>query len=183
MVGGGDTVGGKGYALYAIALATAALLAGLKVPPHELRWALRLSIIGGLANTAISIIGIYVPVIGYMTGTNFTRSDEANYENIGKAVDTGSATRVGYLLGLGNNMSLWISSYISPIQALMKPLWCVLVLLTVAFATLGGYRNGVAIVGLTFLIGTMYRSGFSGIALSMTMEKADPSHPSPRSPA
>lgn len=164
---GGDTVGGKGYVLYAIALAAAALLAGLRPPPRELNWALRLSIIGGLGNTVISILGLYVPAIGFLTGASFSRSDEVNYENIGKAVDTGGATRVGYFLGLGNNMSLWISSYISPVRALMRPLWSVLVLLTVAFATLGGYRNGVAIVGLTFLIGIMYRSGFSGIVLAV----------------
>lgn len=162
---GGDTVGGKGYALYAIAFASSLLLAGLRVPASELKWILRLSILGGLLNTAVSVLGNYVPAIGYMTGADMEDPESAGYDD--EVVDTRAATRVGLLLGLGNNLSLWISSYISPIRACIRPLWAILVFVAIAAATMSGFRNGIITVGLTFLVGIAYRSGFSGVAISL----------------
>ena len=43
---GGDTVGGRPYIFFAATLVTALLLCGLRVPPGELRTAVKLSIIG-----------------------------------------------------------------------------------------------------------------------------------------
>jgi hypothetical protein len=161
----GDTVGGKGYVLYAIALASALILCGLRVPTSDLKWVMRVSIAGGLLNLAISIIGVLVPTIGFYTGQSYTRSDEVNYENR-DAIDTGAATRVGFLTQLGKNLALWISCYISPLVALVKPLWLMLILVAVAASLMGGFRNGIAIVGLTFLVGIAYRSGGIGVLLS-----------------
>lgn len=163
---GGDTVGGKPYAIYVISLVAALFLAGIRVPVRELGWILRISIIGGILNAVVSIIGMISPVVGFYTGAQFVRADEVNYENMGKAVDTGAATRVGFLTNLGRNLSLWISCYISPIRACLHPLWAVLVLLSLAAVMLGGFRNGVAAVGLTYLIGIAYRSGSSGVVVS-----------------
>ena len=163
---GGDTVGGKGYVLYAIALVSSFLFAGLIVPASELRWILRLSIIGGLLNLAISVLGNFVPAIGYMTGQSYERADEVNYENMGQAVDTGAATRIGYLGALGNSLALWISSYISPIRALGRPLWALLILAAVLSAMLSGFRNGIITVGMTLMLGVAYRSGAKGFVAS-----------------
>lgn len=161
---GGDTVGGKGYALYAIAFASSLLLAGLRVPVSELKWILRLSIIGGLLSTAILVLGNFVPVIGYYTGAEIEDPDTAGYDD--QVVDEKAATRVGSLLGLGNNLALWISSYISPLQACIRPLWALLVLAAIVAGTMSGFRNGIITVGLTFLVGIAYRSGVSGVAIS-----------------
>jgi len=164
---GGDTVGGKGYAIFAISLACTLLFCGLRVPVQELRWFLRLSIVGGMLGMAITILGTWVPAIGYYTGGSFNRTDETNYEDINIVIDPGASTRVGYLLGVGNNLSLWISSYISPLSACLRPLWALLVLIALVAATLSGFRNGIITVGLTFLIGIAYRSGLSGLAVSV----------------
>jgi hypothetical protein len=163
---GGDTVGGKGYAIFLISVTSCLLLAGLRVPVQQLKWVLPLSILGGLANVAISILGTRVAAIGFITGADYTRSDEVNYEKHGIAVDAGAATRIGFAGGLAKNLSLWISSYISPIQACFKPLWALLVLLAVAAALMSGFRNSLIGVGLTFFIGIAYRSGSFGVLLS-----------------
>jgi hypothetical protein len=165
---GGDTVGGKGYVLYAIALASALILCGLRVPTSDLKWVMRLSIAGGLLNLAISIIGVLVPTIGFYTGQSYTRSDEVNYENR-EAIDTGAAGRIKFLTDFGQNLGLWISCYISPLVALVKPLWLMLILVAVAASLMGGFRNGLAAVGLTFLVGIAYRSGGTGVLLSSFM--------------
>ena len=163
---GGDTVGGKGYALYAIALASALLFCGLRVPASELKWVLPLSIIGGLINMAISIIGIFIPAIAFYTGSDtYMESADAGFEN--QVVDEKAATRVGFLAGISSNLSLWISSYISPVAACLRPLWAILLLLAIAAATLSGFRNGIVTVGMTLLLGIIYRSGFNGVVLSI----------------
>ena len=161
---GGNTVGGKGYALYAIAFVSALLLAGLRVPASELRWILRLSIIGSALNAAVSVVGNFVPIIGYYTGAEVEDPDTAGFDD--QVIDAKDATRQGTLLGLGNNMALWISAYISPLQACVRPLWGLLMLATILVATMSGFRNGIITVGLTFLVGIIYRSGFSGVAMS-----------------
>lgn len=165
---GAGTVGGKGYVLYAIALASAFILCGLRVPASDLKWVMRVSIAGGLLNLAISIIGVLVPSIGFYIGQSYARSDEVNYENR-EAIDVKAATRIGFLTQFGNNLSLWISCYISPLIALVKPLWLMLILVAVAASLMGGFRNGIAGVALTFLMGIAYRSGGIGVLLSSFM--------------
>lgn len=162
---GGDTVGGKGYFLYAIALFSTLLLAGLKVPTTELKWVMRLSILGGLINTTISILGNYLPTLAYFTGGTAVSAEDAGFD--GRVMDEGAATRVGFMTVLGTNLSLWISSYISPLQACLRPLWAILVLTAIVAAGLSGFRISIVTVGLTFLIGIIYRNGFVGILLSI----------------
>jgi hypothetical protein len=123
-----------------------------------------LSILGGMINAAVSVLGNYVPIIGYYTGGAYDNSADAGYDD--QVVDERASTRVGSLLGIGNNLSLWISCYISPLRACVRPLWALLVLATIVAATMSGFRNGIITVGLTFLIGIAYRSGFSGVAIS-----------------
>lgn len=163
---GGDTVGGKGYALYLIASASCLLLAGLRVPPKLLNWILPLSIIGSLTNLTISIIGTFVPSIAYYTGASFARADEINYENYGKTVDARAASRLGFANEFAKTLSLWISSYISPIRACFRPRLAPFVFLALVAAMMSGFRNSIMAVGFTFLIGIAYRSGTSGILLS-----------------
>ena len=159
---GGDTVGGKGYILYAIALMSSLLFSGLIVQASDLKLILRLSILGGLLNTALAILGNLVPSIGYMLGQSYQRTDETNYENFGTTVDADAATRIGYLGTLGNNLSLWVSTYISPLRALVRPLWLILIGIALASALLSGFRNIIASTGITFMLGIAYRSGVKG---------------------
>lgn len=164
---GGDTVGGKAYAIYGITLLSSFILAGIRIPTSDLKWIFRVSIIGGLLNFAISLIGTFIPTVGYMIQLTYERSDEVNYENMGQAVDTGAATRVSYATGLAKNLSLWIASYISPLKACLSPTWGFLVIAAVAAAMLGGFRNGVGAVGLTFMLGILYRGGLPALVMSL----------------
>ena len=166
---GGDTVGGRPYVLFTIGLATASLLAGLRVPIKDLKMILRLSIAGGILNTTFSALGILVPAIGYYTGASFTRSDEVNYENIGVVVDERSATRIDWLGSFSKNASLWVSSYISPLKACVRPLWGTLLIFSLVAATMSGYRNAVFAVILTYTAGIAYRGGLGSLALSGLM--------------
>lgn len=163
---GGDTVGGKPYATYFIGMASAMILAGLIVPSNQLKWILRLSIVGGLLSTFLAIIGNFFPAVGFYIG-GYVSSDDRGINNSAEMVDTGASTRVDFLVQIAENLSLWISSFISPLKACVRPLWAFLVSLAFICAMMGGYRNGVMIVGVTFIIGIAYRSGLSGFMLSM----------------
>lgn len=164
---GGATVGGKPYALFVVSLATAILLSGLRPPVRELKWILPLSILGGMGNLGIHLLGKVVPVVSYYCSGDYVDTRQANYENMNVMVDEKAATRVGFLSGLGNNLSLWIATFISPLKACFRPLWALLILITVISSLLGGFRNGVAAVGMTFLLGVAYRSGVSGLLFSL----------------
>jgi len=164
---GGESVGGKPYATFAICLVSGILLSGLRVPVSDLKWVLRLSILGGLLNLAVSIVGTLVPAIGFYTGASKVRSDQPSYLADSSAGDGKIPTRVGFLVAFGTNLALWISSYISPLRACLSPLWGGLVLLAIAAAAMSGFRNTVVIVGFTFIFGIVYRNRFSGLAISI----------------
>lgn len=163
---GGDMIGGKAYALYAIALSSAMLLAGLRVPERDLKWILPLGILGGLMNAAISFLGYLVPAVAYYTGASFTRSNEVDYSNQKTVADSGAATRISFLTSLGKNISLWISSFMSPLKASFHPFWGGVILISSIAVMMGGFRNGVAALGMTYFIGIAYRNGITGIIIS-----------------
>lgn len=163
---GSSMVGGKGYILYIAALVSGFQLCILIVPASDLRWILRVSIVGGILGSVLSILGNFIPALGYMLGSSYQRGDELNYDDDNAIVDPGAATRVSSLSSLSSNLSLWISSYISPLRALIRPLWALLIIVAVSASLLSGFRNSVATVGLTFLICIVYRSGITGLILS-----------------
>jgi hypothetical protein len=159
----GASVGGKPYVIYVICLATGLLLGSLKVPASELKWILRLSILGGLLNLAVSLVGVLVPAVGYFTGAVYLRADQASNE----IIDTGAATRISFLSAFSGNLALWVSSYISPLRACVRPLWGALILLAIVAAMMSGFRNSVVAIGITFVLGIAYRSGFAGLVISI----------------
>lgn len=161
---GSEMVGGKPYALFAIGLISCLLLAGLRVPPGELKWVLRLSIIGGILNFGLNLVGRFVPTLGFYYGA----------AGVGEQVTEGvpnpeRATRIGFLGNAAKNISVWVSAFISPLRSLMRPLWLLLILLSLAFAAMSGFRNTIAAVGLTYTLALYYRGGFVHIAVSAMM--------------
>jgi hypothetical protein len=164
---GGSTVGGRPYLLFIVTLLASMLLSGLRVPPSELKTALKLSIIGGLLNAGVSVIGRYIPTVGYWTAATFVNTGEADYTNAAVAVDTGIATRVSFLSTMGSNLSLWVSSFKSPLAACFHPLWGSLVILSILAAGLSGFRNAIAMVAFTYFLGLCYRGGFMSTMISM----------------
>jgi len=163
---GGSSVGGKPYVLFALALVTGGLLMGLKVEPKHLKAAMYLSIVGGLINFGVSLVGRFVPLVGYWTATSFVDGRGTDDSNVGKQYDAGAATREPFLMILGRNLSLWISAFRSPLKACFHPFWGPCVLLALAAATFSGFRNAVAIVGLTYFVGICYRGGFVAVMAS-----------------
>lgn len=163
---GGGAVGGRPYAIFAISIMVALLLAGLRVPLADLKLILRLSIFGGLVNAGVAVVGHFFPLVAYWTGGSYVNEAETNYENLGVAVDTGAAGRIGSLQNITRNVALWITSFVSPLKACFHPLWAPLVLFTVVGAAFSGFRSAVITVGVIYLIGIAYRGGITSLLIS-----------------
>lgn len=164
---GTSSVGGKPYVLFLITLITALLLSGLRVSHKELKTALVLSILGGVINFGVSLIGRFVPSIGVWTGAAKLGAGMTDYSNAGEAVDSGRATRENFLSTFARNLSLWISTFKSPLKACFHPVWAPFILLAIVAAGLSGFRNAVAMVGLTYFIGICYRGGFIQVMIAI----------------
>ncbi len=150
---GGDTVGGRPYIIYGVTFFAAFLLCGLRVPATELRTAMRLSILGGILNFCLGILGWLLPSFGTWFG--FASSMQAGTQN--EAIDETRATRVDAVRALAQTLALTVSSRINPLKACFSLRWAPLVLLSFAFAAFSGYRNVIGAVGLTYMVGLFYR--------------------------
>lgn len=165
---GGDSLGGRPYMLFLMTLVCSILLSGLTITASDLKWHLRLSIIGGLLNFLLLAIGHFVPSIGIWFGaanvgaTNDSVIQEGEYGVV-------KATRIMFVRDIGRNLAAWITAFISPIRACFKPLWAPLVILSLAFAGFSGYRNEIISVGLTYVVGIAYRGGGLSLIASLSM--------------
>ncbi len=166
---GSANIGGKPYAVLGMLVATAFLLTSLKIEPNDLKWWVRLTMIGSWANFFLGLIAIKVPSIGRFLGATFA-TDAADQGPSGReALDEGAAGRVSYIRTISLNLANWISSKISPLKACFLPLWAPLVLFTVVGAAYSGYRSQLAAVGLTYFVGVFYRGGISQLLLSVLL--------------
>lgn len=159
---GTSSVGGKPYALFCITASTAYLLSVLLVAPGDLRWWVRLSLIGGLLNFTLGAIGKFVPAVGYYLGATFSSDAEGSQD-----VDPDEATRISFVRQISVTLALWISSRISPFRACFHPLWLPLVLFSLGAAAFSGYRSQLIMVCLYFLVGIFYRGGLKGVLGSL----------------
>ncbi len=163
---GSDTVGGKNYFLFAVTCLSSFLLCFLRVPTSQLAAILKLSIIGGIMNFMISIIGQFVPIVGLLTGTAYAMPTGDTVANQAP-MDSGAANRIGFLANLSRNLALWISCMISPVMGLMRPLWLLLILVAVAGGALCGFRSGFMTVLTIFALGTLYRGGAGQVTFGL----------------
>ena len=154
-----DTVGGRPYALFLLTLLTALVLAGLRVPATELRTAMNLSIFGGILNLIVGVVGMLVPSVGYWFGVGSSTDTDNNNE----AIDEGRATRITTFVFIPITLASWVSSRINPVKGCLSLRWAPLILLSVAFAALSGYRNVIASVGLTYLVGIFYHGRMASV--------------------
>jgi len=150
---GAGNVGGRPYFALALWFASAAILSCLIVPPQELKWALRLSIIG-------SFFGIPLQM--------------ARYGNLasmggGSEVSISGASRIGSFATLSPILARWLSCYISPLRACFHPKWGLVLLASVAFAAASGYRNSIANVGFIFIVAICYHGGLRAFMASVIM--------------
>lgn len=166
---GGSSVGAKPYAIFLVTLMTSVVFGNLIAPAKDLHWITRLHIMGGILNFLTLSIGYFVPKFGVWVGSYDIKGISATNYQIGD-YGTQTATRVEFVRGMAKNLALWISAYKSPIKACFHPVWMPLVLGSFAMAAFSGYRNEIAAVGLTYLVGLAYRGGHTHLLLaSMTV--------------
>lgn len=166
---GSQTVGAKPYALFAVTLVAAYAMSIMRIDPNDLRWWVRLTLLGSIANFFIGMLGVFVPAIGYYLGASFA-SDVGNQNAVGGEMrDAGAASRVAFVRGLSRTLSLWIASRVPVLRAAFHPLWAPLILFTLGLAAVSGYRSQLAIVGLTYFVSLCYRGGFIHIVIATTI--------------
>jgi hypothetical protein len=153
---GASSVGARPYFMAAMAFLSAMILANIVVKPEEIKWAMRLSIIGSFLGMGISVLPTRV------TGMEAGISVAAN-KTLGDNQESG---RIGILSFLGNAIARVVVSFVSPLRALFHPLWAPLFLISLAAAAGSGYRNSVASVGLIYLVGLAYRGGFASVFIA-----------------
>jgi len=157
---GAGAVGAKPYFMVGMAFATGMVLGNILVPPNEIKWFMRLSIVGSLLGIGLTTLrmrgagGGMGLAGGTVVGANATLGDNQ---------DSG---RIGALGGIGDAIARIVVAYISPLRALLHPLWAALILISLAAAAGSGYRNAVASVGLTYLVGLAYRGGFGSVVIA-----------------
>ena len=150
---GGSSVGAKPYIIIALSIVSAFVLSQLKVDPKHLRWAMWLNFFG-------SIIGIPLNVL--RRGSINDSFEAQGFDN----TKSDGASRIPLFATLGNTISRILVCYISPLRALLHPLWGIGLLVSLASATMSGYRNALAGVLLTYIFGTIYRGGLVSLVIS-----------------
>lgn len=143
---GGGSVGGRPYIVAGLTFLTGWLLSILVVKPDEIKWAMHLTFIGKFIGAPL------VDIRG-----------RAGMASIG--VDMGDS-RVPWL---GQNAQLvlrWIMSKMSPFQTILRPLFFILMLITIGASAASGYRNVVAGTGLILLCGVFYYQGMAATLLA-----------------
>jgi hypothetical protein len=148
---GAGSVGARPYFMAAMAWASGLLLGSLVVPPSEIRWAMRLTILGGFAGVFLTTLRMRV------LGGGEAPSGIASSTS---AAVSGRISSFGFL---GGHLSRVVASFVSPIRGCFHPLWAPLILISLAAAAASGYRNAVASVGITYLIGIAYRGGIASL--------------------
>jgi hypothetical protein len=166
---GGGSVGGRPYILFGITFVSAILLVGLRVPAKEIKQAMQLTIFGGLINVGLSVLGRFIPILGYAITESYNISSETDHTKIGQTADTGNASRNHFLGIFGNNLALWISAFKAPHRACFHPIWGTLIVISLAAAMMSGFRSMVVMAGLSYMLGVFYRGGLPGIFASFLL--------------
>jgi hypothetical protein len=152
---GSGSVGGRPYFIVLLAFLTGSLLGNIVVPPHEIKWALKLSILG-------SLLGLCLSAIQSLRGGEISKIDRKS-----GLEDRNESGRIGILGGIGTSLAQIISTFVSPFRACFNPLWGPLILISIGAAAGSGYRNNVAYLGMVYLVAIAYRNGFAAVLISL----------------
>ncbi len=150
MLGAGN-VGAKPYFAATMAFISSLFLGNIHVKPSEIKWALRLSIIGsflGIAFTTLRMRGA-APAEAFQQG--------------GTIDDGRGSGRLGTLGTLGLATARVVSTYVSPLKGLFHPVWGPVIIFAVLAGAGSGYRTMVATVGMMLLTGIAYRGGVAHV--------------------
>lgn len=163
---GGDQIGGRPYVLYLMAFVSAMILCGIGVTHKSLWLGLKLSIIGSLCNFAVGLVSWFWVPFGQYFGMANSFMTSSNTQAV---VDPGQAGRIEFLRSIANMLSIFVSSFRNPLLAVFSVRFAPLVMISLVFAAGSGYRNVVASVGLSYLVGVIYRGGLSSLIGSMLL--------------
>jgi hypothetical protein len=164
---GGAMVGGKPYVMLAITIAAAYLISILKVPPKELKWYVTAVMVGSWINFSLGAVAKISPGIGQYLGASFATDVDKDQGLADRdAADEDAASRVSFVRGISLDLSNWISSRIPPLKASFLPLWSPLVFFTLVAAAYSGFRSQLAAVGLTYVVGILYRGGIRHLIIA-----------------
>ena len=152
---GAGAVGGRPYFAVGTTWLTGVLMSALIVPPSELKWAMRLTIIGSFAGAVFTSLRMRFGGGGGMAPAAIA----------GSTSGTGSS-RVAIFSYIAPAIARVVGSFVSPMRACLHPLWAPLILLSLGLAAASGYRNVVATVGIYYLIAIAYRGGFMSVMIS-----------------
>ncbi|MEK7950820.1 hypothetical protein [Luteolibacter soli] len=144
---GGSSVGARPYFVTALALLTGWILSVLVVPSNEIKWAMRLTILGTFVGLPISEV-----------------RTRAGLAALGTEVGEG---RVAWLGATAQICLRWLVSKLSPFKALLNPLTLLVLLFGIAGSAASGYRNVVAASGLILVMGVYYHHGAAASVFSM----------------
>lgn len=150
---GAGAVGARPYFAVGTAWLTGILMSALIVSPTELRWAMRLTIIGSFAGAFLTSLRVQLGGGTEIAGIEGSTSGRGS-------------SRIGILGQIGSTLARVIASYISPLRACFHPLWAPIILLSFALAAGSGYRNAVAAVGIYYLVAIAYRGGALSVAIA-----------------
>ena len=147
---GSGAVGGRPYFAVGTAWLTGMVMSALIVPPSELKWAMRLTIVGSIAGAVFTTLRMRLGLGAGPAGIDASTGGSGS----------GRVAIFGYLAPA---IARVVGSFVSPLRACFHPLWAPLVLLSFAMAAGSGYRNVVATVGIYYLIAIAYRGGFMSV--------------------
>ena len=153
---GAGNVGAKPYFLITLSFFTAIILGNIQVNPTEIRWLFKLSIFGEILGMGLTSLRMRAGGGGQIEG----------FERSSQMADSGGSGRLGSIGTLGIESAKVTVAFISPIRALRRPLWLLLILFSLVAAAGSGYRNVVAYTGLIYIIGLAYRGGFGSVLLA-----------------
>jgi hypothetical protein len=141
---GAGTVGGRPYVVLGLTIASSLVLSTLRTPANELKWAMRLTLLGNM-------IGPLLQMVRHGRVTTFVEG----------------TSRIPALQIYGTIIARWLSSHMSPMRACLHPGWALVILASLAMAAGSGYRNAIAGVGLCYLIGILYHGGIRSAVASI----------------
>jgi hypothetical protein len=170
---GGDSVGARPYFAIIISFAIYYFLSNWVIPPHQLKLLLKLTVMANLINFGLQIIGFFIPSVGQWYGAAAVNQNANNMDvNAVEGTQTTgleAATRIGFLGSASNHIARFVSSFRSPLTALLHPLWGGAILISFAFAAMSGFRNAIISLGFTYIVGIAYRNGFAGLVVATTL--------------
>jgi hypothetical protein len=150
---GAGNVGARPYFVVAMAFLSSLILGNIVVSPREIAISLKLSIIASLVGVGLTSLRLRG-----LDATNFAQG------NLG---ESNTAARIPSLGTLANVCARTVASFVSPLKGLFHPLWALVILTSLVAATMSGYRNSVASVGLIYLVGMAYRGGGASVLVSI----------------